>query len=338
MGTTRKVLIYIVSIIGIVSILGMIYAYYKNNGTITFVSAVLALIMAFLRILIPLIPLGDSKTPPPNVISPSPDIYTGDLAGKIKTKDDVTRFVTAPFLGIIPIVKNDFDDPIYNTLPVLRIRSQMQERFRAVIHNLNILLKNENKKIITVTSYKNGEGKSFFARNLAMTLAMIGKKTLLVDLDLRKSVLIKTLRLCYNNLGIAAFFSDPSVEITEVIDTSREISNNLDIIPVHVFPPNPAELLTSNRLSQLFQSIEIKGYDYVIVDTPPVGLIVDVYDINPYVSATIFLLRSNYSLKKILPEVQELYKDKKLNNLSVVLNAVKEKTNIFGIKDNYGYD
>jgi len=253
-------------------------------------------------------------------------IYIKDLFdNKIHTKDDVTRVISAPFLGIIPVSKDG--DPF----PVLKVRSSITERFRTVISNLEFIVGSERRKVISVTSYTSGDGKSFFSRNLAMSLATLGKKTLLIDLDLRKSVLVKTLGMSNTDKGSALFLSDPEIQVNEIIDASHTFHKNLDIIPVHIFPPNPAELLSSQRLEQLFQTIG-RDYEYIIVDTAPVGLVADVFNINAYSLATIFLLRSDFSMKKILPEIQDLYREKRLNNLSVVLNAVSDE-NIYG----YGY-
>ena len=263
------------------------------------------------------------------VIIPVIIIYIRDLLdNKIHTKDDITRLIKAPFLGVIPVMKTE------EPFPVLKIRSSIAERFRTVISNLDFIVGSERRKIISVTSYTSGDGKSFFSRNLAMTLAITGKKTLLVDLDLRKSILVKTLGGIKTDKGSATFLSDPNVKINEIIDTSHTFHKNLDIIPVHIFPPNPAELLSSERLEQLFQTIG-RDYDYIIVDTAPVGLVADVFNINAYALSTIFLLRSDYTYKKILPEIQELYRDKKLNNLSIVLNAVTDE-NIYGYGYGYG--
>jgi len=263
------------------------------------------------------------------VIIPVIIIYIKDLFdNKIHTKEDVSRVIGAPFLGIIPIMKGN------EPFPVLRTRSSMAERFRTIISNLEFIVGSERRKIISVTSYTSGDGKSFFSRNLAMTLATTGKKTLLIDLDLRKSVMIKTLGAINTDKGSATFLSDPKIKINEIIDTSHTFHRNLDIIPVHVFPPNPAELLSSERLEQLFQAIG-RDYDYIVVDTAPVGLVADVYNINAYALSTIFLLRSDYTLKRILPEIQELYTTKKLNNLSIVLNAVSDD-NIYGYGYGYG--
>lgn len=261
-----------------------------------------------------------------SVIIPVIVIYIRDLFdNKIHTKDDITKIIKAPFLGVIPVMKST--DPF----PVLKVRSSMAERFRTIISNLEFVVGGEKRKIISITSFTSGDGKSFFSRNLAMSLATSGKKTLLVDLDLRKSTLVKTLGMTNTGKGSAIFLADKKITINEIIDTSHKFHKNLDIIPVYLFPPNPAELLSSERLEQLFHSVE-KDYDYIVVDTAPVGLVSDILYINAYSAATIFLLRSDYTLRKFLPEIQELYEEKRLNNLNVVLNAVKDK-NAYG----YGY-
>ena len=241
---------------------------------------------------------------------------------KIHTKDDVTRTITAPFLGVIPVMKGG------DAFPVLKVRSSIAERFRTIVSNLEFIVGSEKRKIISITSFTSGDGKSFFSRNLAMSLATSGKKTLLIDLDLRKSTLIKTLDMANIEKGSAMFLSDPKITVDEIIDASHKFHKNLDIIPVRVFPPNPAELLSSDRLEQLFQSIG-RDYEYIVVDTAPIGLVSDIYNINPYSLATIFLLRSDVSLKKTLSEIQGLYKEKRLNNLCVALNAVSDD-NIYG--------
>jgi len=245
---------------------------------------------------------------------------------KVHTKDDVTKVISAPFLGVLPVLKTNAAGPF----PVMKLRSSMAERFRSIISNLEFILGKRKKKIISVTSFTSGDGKSFFSRNLAMSLAILGKKTLLIDLDLRKSVLTKNLEKISKDEGVEVFLSNSAIKLKDIIDTSKVYHKNLDIIPVVISPPNPAELLSSDRLEQLFQTIEDEeDYEYVIIDTAPIGLVSDIFSFNSYSMATIFLIRSDYSFRKILPEIQELYDEKKLNNLSVVLNAVSDE-NIHG--------
>ena len=267
------------------------------------------------------------------IIIPTIIIYILDLLdNKVHTKEDVTKSLKAPFLGLIPIVKNT------EVFPVLKLRSAIAERFRAIISNLEFVAGNDRKrKVIAVTSTTSDEGKSFFARNLAMSLATMGKKTLLIDLDLRKSEFSKLFEV-KTPKGIALFLSDPRIRVSEIIDTSRTFNQNLDIIAVHAFPPNPAELLASDRLEQLFQVIG-REYDYVIVDTAPVGLVADVYKINPFAAAVIYITKSDYTLKSSLKDIQELYDEKRLNNLCVVLNAVSEDNiHVYGTYGSYKHD
>jgi capsular exopolysaccharide synthesis family protein len=263
------------------------------------------------------------------IVIPIAIIYIWDLLdNRVHTKEDVTKIVKAPFLGIIPVVKK------MEIFPVLKLRSEVSERFRALMSNLEFVVGNDRQgRIITVTSSTSDEGKSFFARNLAMSLATMGKKTLLIDLDLRKSELAKMYELKVSK-GITLFLSDSQIRVSEIIDASHTFHQNLDIIPVHIFPPNPSELLASSRLEQLLHIVG-KEYDYIIVDTPPVGLVADVYKINPFAAAVVYIIKSDYTLKSSLREVQELYNEKKLNNLCVVLNAVSED-NIYGFYGAYG--
>jgi capsular exopolysaccharide synthesis family protein len=256
-------------------------------------------------------------------------VYVKDLFDtKVHTKDDITRTVKAPFLGEIPIVKNNKEP-----FPVLKVRSGIAEKFRIITSNLGFIVTGQKTKIINITSSASSDGKSFFARNLALSLATSGKKTLLIDLDIRKSVLMKTLDIDAQ-YGSVYFLSNPETELSEIIHFGK-YHKNLDIIPVKVYPPNPAELLASERLEKLFRETE-ELYEYIIVDTAPVGLVADVYTINRFVTATIYVIRANYSYKQALFDIQNLYAEKKLNNLTCILNAVPA-TRRYGYYSGYGY-
>jgi capsular exopolysaccharide synthesis family protein len=250
---------------------------------------------------------------------------------KLHTKEQLTRIVKAPYLGDIPIYKNE------KIFPVQNVRSGIAEKFRIVTSNLNFIVSGQPTKIIMITSSYSGEGKSFFSQNLAMSLATSGKKTLLIDLDMRKSAMDKTVEMS-SDKGIAAFLSDKMIAVPDIIDTSKMYNNNLDIIPIKVFPPNPAELLASERLGILMDYVK-DVYDYVIVDTAPIGLVADAYQINQYVDATIYVTRSEYTYKASLQEIGALYKQGKLRNLSVVLNAVPQRKGYGygGYGGSYGY-
>jgi len=257
------------------------------------------------------------------LILPIAFIYTKDLFdNKVHTKDDVIRIVKAPFLGEIPVVKEN-DTPF----PVLKVRSGIAEKFRIIISNLGFIVGGMRTKIISVTSSAPSEGKSFFARNLALSLATSGKKTLLIDLDIRKSELLKILNIETLH-GSVYFLSNPSAKLSDIIHAGK-YHKNLDIIPVKIYPPNPAELLESERLEILFREVG-RLYEYIIVDTAPVGLVADAYTINQFVTTTIYVVRADHTYKQALHDVQEIYKEKKLNNLTCILNAVP-------ITKRYGY-
>jgi capsular exopolysaccharide synthesis family protein len=262
------------------------------------------------------------------IVFPIGIVYIKDIFdNKVHTKDDIARVVKAPFLGEIPVVR-DADEPF----PVLKVRSGVAEKFRIIISNLGFVVGGHRSKVISVTSAAPSDGKSFFARNLALSLATSGKKTLLVDLDIRKSVLVKTLGIDSPH-GSVYYLSNTLVRLSDIINAGK-YHKNLDIIPVKIFPPNPAELLASERLEKLFREIG-RSYEYVIIDTAPVGLVADAYTINPFVTATIYVVRAGHTYKQALHDVQEIYKEKKLNNLTYILNAVPNTTR-YGYSSYYG--
>jgi len=262
------------------------------------------------------------------LILPIVFIYVKDLFDtKVHTKEDVVRAVKAPFLGEIPDVK-DNKDPF----PVLRIRSGVAEKFRIIISNLGFVIGGLTAKVISVTSFAPSEGKSFFARNLALSLATNGKKTLLIDLDIRKSELAKILDIETQH-GSVYFLSNPSAKLSEIVHVGK-YHKNLDIIPVKIYPPNPAELLASERLKTLFEEVS-QLYEYIIVDTAPVGLVADAYTINQFVNATVYVVRAGTTYKQALHDIQDIYTEKKLNSLTCILNAVPA-TKRYGYNYNYG--
>jgi len=248
------------------------------------------------------------------------------LDNKIHGREDVIKTVKAPFLGEIPMLKNPA------AFPVLKVKSSIAEQFRTIVSNLDFVVGGKQRKIVQITSSTGSEGKSFFSRNLALSLATTGRKTLLVDLDMRKSVMVSELELKTKS-GIALYLSDPEVKLKDIVDTS--FHKNLTIMPVKVFPPNPAELLVSERMKHFFDEIG-DNYEYIIIDTAPIGLVSDAYSINRFVDATIFLVRADYTFRRSLVEIQNLYRENRLKNLTCVLNATEIKKHGYG-RYGYGY-
>jgi capsular exopolysaccharide synthesis family protein len=262
------------------------------------------------------------------LIIPVVIIYLIDLLDvKVHSRGDVTKTLTAPFIGEIPFSKDK------NPLPTLRSRSFIAEKFRIIGAKLEFIVGQSDRKtkIINVTSSTPSEGKSFCSRNLALSLATTGKKTLLLDLDLRNSATQKILLDIKKEKGSTLFLADSKIKISDVINRDAYYPN-FDIIPVKVYPPNPAELLSSNRLPKLFSELENLDYDYIIVDSAPYSLVSDTFIINRYSDATIFVVREDYTPKNMLHDMQELYKENKLKNVSWILNCVD-----FNKKYGYGY-
>jgi capsular exopolysaccharide family len=251
------------------------------------------------------------------VIIPVIVIYIRDLFdNKIHSKEDVQRTVKAPFLGDIPESTKD------QVFPVKNVRSAIAEKFRIILSNLRFIIGESKNKVIMVTSIFSTEGKSFFSRNLAYSLASSGNRVLLIDIDMRKSMLDKTLEMNAQK-GIAYYLSNPRVSLEDVIDP-KEFHPNLNIIPVKVFPPNPAELMASSRLNDLL-GLARESYDYVIVDTAPIGLVADAFRVNEFADTTIFVTRAEVTYKESLKEIQSYCAGKKLTNITTVLNAVPKR-------------
>ena len=256
-------------------------------------------------------------------------IYVIDLFKfKLGNKDELVAVVKAPFLGEIPLNKDE------NLFPVKEVRSRIAEKFRIVVANLSFLLGEEKSKVILITSTVAGEGKSFFARNLALSLATSGNKTLLIDADMHKSKLNGLVDF-HVDKGIARYLADPDIQVDDIIEKSGDWNKNLHVIPTKVFPPNPAELLASKRLADLFNKVKIE-YDYIIVDTPPIGLVSDVFRLNQFANASIYVTRMNYTHKALLRDIKELYEGKKLHNMSCIINGVS-KSKRYGYGYEYGY-
>ena len=235
------------------------------------------------------------------------------LDNKLRKKEQLIQATQAPFLGEISVCNSR------SVFPVSDLRSRIAEDFRLINSNLNFVISGSQSKVVMVTSSFSGEGKSFFSQNLALSLATLGKKTLLIDTDMRKSVLSKTLKIHPDN-DFTLFLSNPDLDCAQIIDKTASFHKNLDIIPLTVFPPNPSKLLASKRLDVLFDTVR-KEYDYIIVDTAPIGLVADAFRIHSFSDTTIFITRTHHTPKSALCEIQDLYKSNKFQNLCLVLNA-----------------
>lgn len=244
----------------------------------------------------------------------------------VTTKEDITNATAVPVLG--EISHNMSND---NLVVSHSGRSAVAEQFRALRSNLSFYLKNKQRSTILLTSSMSGEGKSFTAINLANVLALLNKKVLLMELDLRKPGLSSKLGIS-NTSGFSNYIIDEKLGINDIIKPLKEVNPNLYIISSGPLPPNPIEILMSERTSALMTALQ-QEFDYIIMDAPPVGIIADAESLAAFADMTIYLVRQKVTQKGQLKIVDDLYQSEKIQNLAIVVNDVSSKSYGYG----YGY-
>ena len=188
--------------------------------------------------------------------------------------------------------------------------------------------------VILVTSCINGEGKSYVATNTALSLALLGKKVVLVGLDIRKPMLATYFGL--SNKGcLTSYLSDDEYSIDDTIQHGVE-HPNLDIIPAGVIPPNPSELLQNDRLDALFAELRNR-YDYVIVDSAPVAMVSDTFLLDRVADMTLFVSRANYTPREMVDFINQVVAQKRMKNVVCLFNGVKNAKAGYGYGYGYGY-
>ena len=263
------------------------------------------------------------------LILPIGIIYLKDLLDtKIKTKEEVQR-TGLPFIGQIPT-----SDSSETLVATPGNRSAVSEAFRMLRTNMSFLIRQKEVtggKVIFSTSTIAGEGKTFTALNLANSLALSGKKVILLGLDLRAPKISDYL-VERNENGVSDFIVNESMSIESIIRKGKG-DVQFDYILSGSIPPNPSELLLSERLGEVFDFLKTQ-YEYIVVDTAPVGLVVDTISILDHADALLYVVRANYLDKNALEIPVKLAKDKELKNIALVLNGVKMSNRTYGT---YGY-
>jgi len=261
------------------------------------------------------------------VLMPLIYIYILDLLNnKIINSKELKRLVKAPYLGSIGL-KKEADVVVVRegkTTPIV-------EMFRIIRTNLQFMLSGKENPVILITSSISGEGKSFTSINIAMSFALMKKKVVLVGLDIRSPMLGDYLHLSKER-GITMYIADESYEVNDIIVPSN-LHPFLDVIPAGPVPPNPAELIMNQRLDDLFLQLREK-YDYIIVDSAPIGLVSDTYLINRVVDNCIYVARQNYTPREATELINDIYEHNRLNGMSIILNGTDESS---GYGYGYGY-
>ncbi|UPS90980.1 polysaccharide biosynthesis tyrosine autokinase [Bizionia sp. M204] len=249
------------------------------------------------------------------------------IDNKVHSVQDIKKTIDVPFIGDIP--KSSKRTQLIKQIDY----TPKAEAFRMVRTNVEFMLKGINKhsKVIFVTSTTSKEGKSHTSINLALSLSYSNKKVLLIETDIRVPKATNYLNV-KNDIGLTNYISDPSLTLSDVT-TSMKDNDFLDVIPSGVIPPNPAELLMSNRMQELFDTVD-NQYDYIIVDTAAVGLVTDTLLISHHADLFIYVVRANYLDKRRLQIADTMYQEKRLPNMTILLNGVDhKKSNGYG----YGY-
>ena len=251
------------------------------------------------------------------------------LRYRIEGRNDLEKLTDIPLLGDIFTSKK-----VENGKRAIVVQENtndiMEEAFRNVRVQLGFVMK-KSEKVLICTSMIPGEGKTFVSTNLAMSMALMGRKVLVVGLDIRKPRLARLFGLQTGSQGITAYLAGDEASddfLKEQIFHSG-IHDNLDVLPAGLVPPNPGELVSSDRLDDAFARLR-KWYDLIIVDTPPIGAVSDTLLLGRIADATIVVCRCDHSLKRNFAIVNQIHNEQKLPKISLVLNGVDLQQRKYG--------
>jgi len=248
---------------------------------------------------------------------------------KIEGRFDVEKLTSVPIVGDIPLT-----DEKQGAIAVFENQNNlMSETFRNIRTNLQFMLEND-KKVILVTSTVSGEGKSFISGNLAISLSLLGKKVVIVGLDIRKPGLNKVFNLPRKEVGITQYLANPEKNLMDLVQLS-DVSKNLYILPGGTVPPNPTELLARDGLDKAIETLK-KNFDYVILDTAPVGMVTDTLLIGRVADLSVYVCRADYTHKNEYTLINELAEKDKLPSLCTVINGLDLKKRKYGYYYGYG--
>ena len=251
------------------------------------------------------------------------------LDNNINGVEDIQKLTKIPVIGVVGKKSTE------NNLAVFeKPKSPLAESFRAIRSSLQFLYKKQQKqgaKILMITSSVSGEGKTFCSLNLATVFALSEKKTVIVGLDLRKPRIFGDFNID-NITGVVNYLIGQKT-VDDIIQPTH--IPYLDVISSGPIPPNPSELLMGDAMAELIEELKLK-YDYIILDTPPVGLVSDALELSRFCDATLYVTRQGFTKKGMLGVVNEKHKRGELHNISIVFNGYQNKAK-YGYGYGYGY-
>lgn len=251
------------------------------------------------------------------------------INNSIQNTEDISKLTQIPLIGVIGLSNDKTDLAVYD-----KPKSALSESFRAVRSSLQFLYKQQKldgAKTLMITSSVSGEGKTFCSLNIATVFALSEKKTVILGLDLRKPKLFDEFNLT-NEVGVVNYLIKQKT-VDEIINHTHVPF--LDVITSGPIPPNPAEMVMSDGMKELIEELK-KKYDYIILDTPPVGLVSDALELAQYCDVTLYIVRQNFTKKDMITLLNNRVKRGELNNTSIILNGFQNKAK-YGAGYGYGY-
>jgi tyrosine-protein kinase Etk/Wzc len=254
-------------------------------------------------------------------------VYLMDLLNdRITTREEILKYTDVPIIGEITHFQNK-----ERKLVAGKTRGVLPEQFRIVRTNLRYFLpKNVTGQCILVTSTMPAEGKTFISMNLASVLAISGKKTVLLEFDMRRPKISESLGIHQGSIDLPTYLAaggNPAELVTKVDEVQ-----NLFAVSTGFMAPNPAELLLSDHIETLFNYLK-QHFDYIIIDTPPLGIVSDAKVLSEFADMSVYIVRQRFTQRKQLRMLNEIYHEKKMTNLALIVNDVKLK----GLNSYYGY-
>ncbi len=244
------------------------------------------------------------------------------LYNRIETRSDIERMTDVPILSEMCMDKSG-----RSLVVTADDTTSTAELFRLMRSNLLFVMTDTRDKVVLMTSTSSGEGKSFISINLAASMALLGKRVLLVGMDIRNPQLANYLNIS-PRYGLTQYLASQQIKISDIITPLAE-APGLDVICAGPVPPNPAEMLISKRVDELFAILRDK-YDYIVVDTAPIGLVSDTFTLDRISDAAIYVCRANYTSLSDLELINDIYEQHRLKKVSLVINGT-------AAKKSYGY-
>ena len=259
------------------------------------------------------------------------------MRNKFDSVEEIQDVLDVSYVGSIPMMKSKKNEA-KSIVVEKNVNDVMAEAFRTLRTNLQFVMKKKTGNVVMFTSTVSGEGKTFIASNLAVSTALLGKKVLLVGCDIRRPRLAEVFNFSGASQGLTSYLAAPEDEVAMLdgLIIPSNVVDGLDLLPAGIVPPNPAELLSGGNLDKAIEYLKNK-YDYIILDAAPVGLVADSMIVNRVADSVVYVMRLRYTHKADADFIASLVKDKKLDNVSIVVNGENMSDKSYGSRGSHRY-